>query len=71
MEDEDTNEGKLRQALENACDPPCVPHPMLGMSGWKNLGFNSACKCAEALYKEGFRYMNDYLPLGVWPTTEE
>lgn len=58
------------QALEQACEPPCVPHPMLGMSGWKNLGFNTACNCAEALHRAGFRYMSQYLVFGIWPTEE-
>lgn len=60
----------VRIALEQACEPPCVPRPMLGMSGWKNLGFNTTCNCAKALHSAGFRYMSQYLVFGIWPTEE-
>jgi hypothetical protein len=58
---------KVEAALKNACETPCTPHPMLGMSWWKNLGFGTACDCAEALAKQGFRYQSGYLFAGVWP----
>lgn len=41
------------------CDPPCKPRPMLGMSWWKNLGFNSPCDCAEYYAAKGFQYMSE------------
>lgn len=65
-----TDAKALAQALEQACDPPCVPRPMLGMSDWKNLGFNTVCKCVVALHRAGFRHRSEYIHDGIWPTEE-
>ena len=58
---------KVENALKRSCETPCTPHAMLGMSWWKNLGFNKPCKCAEALAEQDFRYRVEYLFAGVWP----
>ena len=36
----------------------CQATPMLGMSWWKNLGFNTATPCAVALRAAGYRDMS-------------
>ena len=38
----------------------CKPRNMLGTSWWKNLGFNFPTECAEALYKDGHRYISHW-----------
>jgi hypothetical protein len=43
-----------------------APRSMLGMSWWKNLGFNSPCSCTEQLYAAGCRYRSDYLNLAAF-----
>jgi hypothetical protein len=45
--------------IDRCCD--LKPRPMLGMSWWKNLGFNSPCKCCEQLADGGYRYISDYV----------
>ena len=31
---------------DSPCEPPCVRHPMMGMSWWKQFGYGSPCGCA-------------------------
>ena len=38
----------------------CKPRNMMGMSWWKNLGFNSPNDCTHALYEQGHRYIVDW-----------
>ena len=47
--------------MSGMCEPPCEPRSMLGRSWWKNLGYNTPCKCADTLYEKGYRYMSDHV----------
>lgn len=38
----------------------CKPRNMLGMSWWKNLGFNTPNDCAHTLYKQGYRHISQW-----------
>jgi len=45
--------------FKRCCDR--VPRAMLGMSWWKNLGFNSPCECTRQLAEAGCEYRSHYL----------
>jgi hypothetical protein len=38
----------------------CKPRNMMGMSWWKNLGFNFPTECAVALREQGHTYISDW-----------
>ena len=57
----DKYENRYNENYKSPCPcGECIPSNMLGMSWWKNLGFNSPNTCAEALYKQGHRYIRDW-----------
>ena len=45
--------------MNQLCNPPCEPRPMLGRSWWKNLGYNRPCDCAHYWASRGCEYESD------------
>jgi len=49
---EENKKLKEHQTSEYCNDVCCERRPMMGMSWWKRLGFNSPCKCAYTIQRQ-------------------